>query len=437
MVRRHLLRLSLAVTGGTAACSSGDSNDTHRRDVPDVEFTAEQTLQLRTMWPLPAVPDSPTNAHADDPWAAQLGHYLFFDAGLSRDGDLSCASCHIPDQGWSDGLRLGEGVETVDRHTMSLYNSGHSRWAYWDGRCDTLWCQAIEPIEDPRELANSRVGLVHHLRNDAALSQAYRVTFGPLPDTTNWPAHGRPVPGDDSHADQLAWNALNSSEQAAANEVLVNVAKSIAAFERTLVSRNSAFDRFAEALLVDGDEANGHLSQSAQRGLELFIGKGRCHFCHAGPGFTNQEFANVGLADRTWLQPADRGRVQGIVQLRDNPFRGDGLHSDDPATGAVKLQHLTTTGEQEGQFKVPSLRSVALSPPYMHGGHFDTLEEAVRHYGEVVEFPELGHREDLLQDLELSDEEVIDLVAFLESLTGEPLPEELTHQPESPLVSSQ
>ena len=174
---------------------------------------------------------------------------------------------------------------------------------------------------------------------------------------------------------------MSPDQQDDATTVLVNVGKALEAFERTIVSRDSPFDRFAEALLVDGDPDNGHISSTAQRGLQLFIGEAQCHFCHAGPGFTNREFANIGMGARDWLDPEDRGRLDGIIDLWDNPFRGDGEFSDDPDAGALKLENLSTTGEQSGQFKVPTLRDVALHPPYMHGGQFDTLEAAVEHYG--------------------------------------------------------
>lgn len=434
MVRHDLLQLILLCAVGVAGCASEDPDSRERGD-RDVSLTAEETLFLRTMWPLPALPPSPTNAYADDPWAIQLGHYLFFEPELSRDGDVSCATCHIPDLGWSDGLRLGEGIEQVDMHTPSLINAGHSRWSFWDGRCDTLWCQAVAPFEDQREMGSNRLRLAHTIDGDPELRRAYVETFGPLPDMSDWPLDGRPVPGDPTHEEHQAWASLNPEQQHDASTVMVNLGKALEAFERTIVSRDSPFDRFAEALLVDGDPDNGHLSSAAKRGLRLFIGDAQCHFCHAGPGFTNREFANIGLGGRDWLDPEERGRLDGVIALWDNPFRGDGSFSDDPDAGSIKLENLATTGEQAGQFKVPTLRDVALHPPYMHGGQFETLEAAVEHYGTVTETPLFGHREDLLTDVSLTEAEVQDLVAFLEALTGVPLSQTMTRQPESPLFS--
>ena len=434
MVRHHLLQLGLLGTSAFIGCKSEGLDAPAAADAR-VTFTSDELLQLRTMWPLPALPASPTNDYADDPWAAHLGQYLFFEESLSSSGDVSCATCHIPELGWSDGLRLGQGIDQVDRHTPTLVNAGYSRWSFWDGRCDTLWCQAVAPFEDVREMGTNRLRMAHTIAGDTTLRRAYTETFGSFPDVSRWPLDGRPVAGDSMHEEQLAWAELTPEDQHAATEVLVNVGKAIEAYERTIVSRDSPFDRFAESLLVEGDADNGHLSQSAQRGLRLFIGEAQCHFCHAGPNFTNREFANVGLAARDWLSDDDRGRLDGIIDLWDSPFRGDGEFSDDPEAGAIKLANLATTGEQAGQFKVPTLRDVALHPPYMHGGQFDTLEATVDHYGTVTETAQFGHREDLLNNLSLSDDEVQDLVAFLEALTGSPLPDEQTQQPESPLFS--
>jgi cytochrome c peroxidase len=409
--------------------------DTGEPQTVTMEFSAADIGVLRTMWPLPDVTADPTNMYAEDPWAIQLGQYLFFDEGLSSSGDVSCASCHDPSQGWSDGLKLSEGISQVDRHSMPLFNTASNRWFFWDGRCDTQWCQALQPIEDSTEMGSNRLAMGHYLANDESLSEAYRETFGELPDMSSWPSDGRPVLGEPEHPDTVAWMSMNPEAQNEANLLFTNVGKAIAAFERKIVSRDSAYDRFAEALLVDGETNEDHMSASAIRGLQLFIGDAKCHFCHAGPNFTNREFANIGLGERAWLPSGDQGRLTGIMSLLENPFRGDGPYSDAAESGIEKLAYLTTSGEQQGQFKVPSLRSVALTAPFMHGGHFDTLEQVVRHYSEVNEYPEFGHREDLLLDLSINDQQIADVGAFLEALTGAPLPDELRSQPESPLFT--
>ncbi|MBA2321977.1 MAG: cytochrome C peroxidase, partial [Deltaproteobacteria bacterium] len=156
-------------------------------------------------------------------------------------------------------------------------------------------------------------------------------------------------------------------------------------------------------------------------GLGIFVGKGNCHFCHLGPALTSGEFHNIGLGSRDWLDLADRGRFDGIPTVLADPFNGAGQWSDDPVAGTEKLVHLVQGAETMGQYKVPTLRNVALTAPYMHGGHFATLEEVVRYYSELDELTPWGHREDLMVQLDLTDAEIAAVVIFLESLTGDDL----------------
>ena len=418
------------------ACGPSDDLD-DTGEISAKVFGPEDINKLRKHWPLPQVPLDTTNAVADDPYAQHLGQYLFFDSRFSSTGDISCATCHDPTLGWSDGKRLGETLSPVGRHTMSLWNAGYVRWAFWDGRCDTLWCQALEPFESDAEMGGNRMAIVHSVVADETLASAYEDIFGALPDVSDsarFPADARPDL-DPEHPLQVAWTAMRPDDRAAVNRVYSDLGKAIAAFERLIVARDAPFDRFAEAVLTDVDsEGLDAISESAARGLKLFLGDAACHFCHEGPNFTNQEFANVGLGARPWMPEYDRGRIEGVVTVRDNLFNGTGLYSDDPETAAIKLDYLNIDYEQEGQFKVPGLRNVTTSAPYFHGGHFDSLEEVVRHYGTPnVEEPEFGHREDLLMEVHLEASEIADLVAFLETLTSDvPLDPSLMEQPVSP-----
>jgi cytochrome c peroxidase len=135
------------------------------------------------------------------------------------------------------------------------------------------------------------------------------------------------------------------------------------------------------------------------------------------------------------MPSGDRGRLEGVLLVRDEVFNGVGEFSDDPNAAEDKLAFLTIEHEQEGQFKVPTLRNVATHPPYFHGGHAETLEDVVRHYGQPeLEAPEFGHREDLLMEVNLDDQQVADLVAFLESLSSGPSDPELEKQPSLPYL---
>jgi cytochrome c peroxidase len=206
---------------------------------------------------------------------------------------------------------------------------------------------------------------------------------------------------------------MAADDQVAVNTVFANIGKAIAAYERKIVSGESAFDRY-----VAGDAEA--LSPSAVRGFQVFVASD-CTLCHSGPEFSDREFHNLALGDRDWLpEDPDYGRYAGIQRLWDDPFNGAGAFSDDPQAGENKIAWLAMTDEQIGQFETPSLRDVALTAPYMHGGHFETLEDVVEFYSSLDEEGGTGHREHILQPLDLSAGEKADLVAFLESLTGEP-----------------
>jgi len=417
------------------ACTNG-TGDTAGRDsaVDASRWTAAEEATILGLSPLPEVPADTTNAWADDPDAAHLGQWLFFDARLSGADDVSCATCHDPQQGFADGLQLSEGAGLTGRHAPTALNTAWNRWYFWDGRCDTAWCQALGPLESPAEQATTRTDVALLLHDDPELAEAYASVFGSLPDLsdrTRFPPNARPDDEDLQGTQNVNWLSMTSDDQHTVNGVFANVGKAIAAYERTLVRQDSAFDRYVSALRTGEDH---ELSDEALDGLALYLGEGACHFCHSGPSFSNREFHNIGLGPRDWLDAEDRGRYDGIATVQSGTFNGSGAYSDDPETGAAKLDHLTRGDEQLGQFKTPSLRNVADTAPYMHGGHFETLTEVVQYYADLDETPTFSHAEDLLQVQDAwGDEEVAALVAFLESLTGEALDTSLTQPPASPI----
>ena len=151
----------------------------------------ERAIAL-TLSPLPPLPKQPSNRFADDPEAARLGQRLFYDARLSRDGDRSCASCHSPGLGWSDGLPLSQGIAELNRNSPSLLHAGYQRWLFWDGRADSLWSQVQWPLEHPDEMGFARADLVRLIAGDEALRSEYEAIFGPLPDGAANPERFRP-----------------------------------------------------------------------------------------------------------------------------------------------------------------------------------------------------------------------------------------------------
>jgi cytochrome c peroxidase len=350
--------------------------------------------------PVPPPPPDPTNKYADSSDAAMLGRAFFFEKRFSKDGRISCATCHDPGQCFADGLALARGLETNARHAPSLYNSAQQRWYFWDGRADSLWSQALQPLEGASEMGGNRAAIARVIASDAALRAGYEQVFGKLPEND-------------------------------ATRVFVNVGKSLAAYERQLVSANSPFDRYAKALR-DGDrDAQRAYPEAAARGLELFVGKANCRLCHSGPLFTDGEFHNVGVPSLDKRPPRDAARRQGIEQLLKDPFNAAGAYSDDARCArALELPHLVAGAEQWGQFRTPSLRNVARTTPYMHQGQFATLDDVLHFYSTREGAVPAGHHgEQVLQPLNLSPREIADLKAFLETLTDESLPDELRTPP--------
>ena len=398
---------------------------------------------LLTLSPLPPPPPDPTNRYADDPKAAHFGQSLFFDPRLSINGEVSCATCHNQQKGWSDGLPVAKTLAEGGRNTPTVLNNAYNRWFFWDGRADSLWAQAIQPFENPIEMGMTRLGLLHlfHQHND--LKEAYETIFGKLPDTSDpnrFPKEGRPLPDDPEHPHHQAWASMSPDDQEAVNRFLSHIGKAIAAFERKLISKDSPFDAFIEGLRKEDPERTKALDASAQRGAKLFITKAGCTFCHFGPNFTNGEFHNIGLPLLQGKLP-DIGRFDGIKAVLADPFNGFGIFSDDRSPQANQaLSFLKPppinplqSPDDLGAFKTPSLRDIAQTAPYMRDGRFADLRAVIDFYNELPDKPPIGHREESLQPLNLTEEEKNDLIAFLRALSGKPLPTALTQAPKTPL----
>lgn len=387
------------------------------------------------MSPMPGMPPDPTNRVADDPAAARLGQFLYYDRRLSGSGEFACATCHDPEAGFSDGLPLSEAAGTTSRHAPHLWDVGYQRWFLWDGRCDSLWCQAAAPIEAQGEMDGDRMAVARLVTTDPDLGPAYTAIFGESPDLedmTRFPEHGRPL-DDPTHPDAAAWAAMAPQDQDAVNRVYTNVTKSIAAYERRLVTGPTRVDRFVTALAAGTPEGLDVLTAEEVLGLVLFTGEGNCHLCHGGPLLSNREFHSVGLGSRPWLDPDDLGRFDGIDKLRASAFNAAGPWSDDPGgDAAMRIERLVQSGEQVGQFKTPSLRNITLSPPYMHGGHFEDLYQVVDNYNKLEEDMGLGHLETFMVPLGWGAAEVDAVVAFLGALESEPLEPSLLVAPDTP-----
>jgi cytochrome c peroxidase len=290
---------------------------------------------------------------------AELGKKLFFDTRLSGDGNMSCASCHNPIYGWSDGFATAKGFksEVLGRASPTVINSAFNPLQMWDGRKKSLEDQATGPLESEHEMAANFPVMLAFLNNN----EGYKAEFA----------------------------------KAYPNEPIdkVTLAKAIATFERTVISNNSPFDRW-----VKGDK---HAMSAQQvKGFRLFTdpSKGNCVACHQGANFTDNGFHNLGLAS------------YGV---------------DNPDLGRYNQKKVAVL---KGAFKTPTLRDITLTAPYFHDGSAKTLKEVVAHYntGGLV-------KKDLspnVKPLNLSEQEMSDLVAFMEALTSKHTPMSL---PEVPL----
>ena len=353
----------------------------------DTEFTVEEIEQIRSLSlaELEPLPADPTNRVADDPRAVALGKRLFFDERLSSNGRVSCATCHLPEREFQDGKALADGVGRTNRRTMPVAAMAYSPFLFWDGRKDSLWAQALGPLESPVEHGGTRDQyarvVADHYRAD------YEAIFGAMPE-------------------------LGSRD--AVTAVFVNMGKSIAAYERRIQYAPARFDRYADALVKGYGSPNDILSRDEIAGLKLFVGKANCIQCHNGPLLTNNKFHNTGVPARADL-PEDRGRFAGAKSVRGDEFNCRSRWSDD-RENCSELEFMAVEAhEQERAFKVPSLRNVAERAPYMHAGQFATIEEVLDHYNRAPKAP-AGHSE--LQPLGLNETELRQLAAFLRSLSA-------------------
>jgi len=331
---------------------------------------------------LPPLYDDPTQV----PTAAQiaLGRKLFFDRRLSFAGTMSCGMCHIPEQGFTNNeLRTPVGTEgrSVRRNAPDLFNVAYRRRLFRDGREFSLETQPIDVLIDRHEMANPAIGMViEKLRRLPDYRGRFERAFG-------GPA------------------------------TLDRLGAALAAYERTLLSARSPFDRW-----YYGGEADA-LSPAARRGFALFVGRAGCVACHRIERdhalFTDGDFHNLGLPPEPAIPTRVRVRLApGVFTELPRALVASVGEPPSPDYGRFEITH---DPADRGRFATPSLRNVALTAPYMHDGRFSTLEEVVRFY-DGGGGPAPG-KDPRLHPLGLSEREIRDLVAFLESLTGDDVAE--------------
>lgn len=353
----HSIRAALAAIDGAPA-PDGDPVALH-----DGRFRTDQWDMIHAMTLPGAPPPDPTNAKADDAAAAALGKALFFDATLSPSGKVSCATCHDPQLAFTDGKPQSEGVERVDRNAPPVALAAHARWQFWDGRADTIWMQAAGPIEDAREMGSTRLFVAHRIAQAYAASfQAVWGALPPLGDAQRFPATGKP--GD------AAWGGMTQGDRDLVTRVLVDVAKSIGAYERTLRVAPNRLDAY-----VGGDAKA--LSDAEKDGLADFFAAG-CAQCHWGPRLTDDAFHNARFPTGRRDSAPDNGWRDGIIKLFQSELHAGSPWSDAPQSRFGVLAPVALT---LGTMKTPTLRGLPQSAPYGHGGTVATLKDVLDVYG--------------------------------------------------------
>jgi cytochrome c peroxidase len=281
---------------------------------------------------------------------ADLGQLLYFDKRLSSDGTISCASCHSVKRAFSDGKPVSDGIggQKGNRHSPTVINAAYQTTLFWDGRAQTLEEQCKGPLANPKEMTIEQdIHKAYQQCQERITSlEGYREWFQEI---------------------------FGSSECS-----IDNIAKAIATFERTVLSGNSPYDRY-----MAGDASA--MTEQQIRGYQIFQTVG-CAVCHAGPNFTTDSFANIGI----------------------------GMDVENPDLGRFDVTHAE---KDWGAFKVPTLREVANTHPYMHDGSLKTLREVVDYYdrGGIPN----QNLDPLMRPLHLSEEDKEALVSFLEALSGE------------------
>lgn len=358
-------------------------------DVPAWSDAEVRRIAAHGPWPPPSVRD-PSNRASGKADAIAFGARLFADRRLSRPGTIACVTCHQRARAFTDGLARAAGITTGERNTPGLDNIGGRRWYGWDGTNDNLWAQSVRPLTDPAEMGNDFGSIARFVRDDSTMRSGYLAAFGT-------------PPAEDDET------------------LVLDLGKALAAFQETLVTGRTPFDDFRDALVRGDRVAIARYPAAAQRGARLFTGRGRCSICHSGPLFTNGEFHDTGIPFFSAKGKVDAGRHAGIRKLQASRHNLLGPFSDDAArSSAASTRHVAPDHRNFGEFKVPPLRNVAQTAPYMHNGSLATLREVVRHYSELDEDRLHADGEAILKPLRLTESEVADLLAFLDSLSPRP-----------------
>jgi cytochrome c peroxidase len=321
---------------------------------------------LQPLPPLPVFPENPLTPEKID-----LGAKLFFDRRLSGDGTMSCATCHNPETGYSDGLSISLSYPTTRnwRNASSTINLAYNTSFFWDGRATTLEEQALFPMMSAFEMNQNLDYVEEELKEVPEYIDAFQRVFG----------------GEITRE---------------------RIGMALAAFQKTIVSRNSPLDRY-----LSGD--TNALTETQKKGYDIFIGKGKCVRCHSGPNFTDNNFYNIAVPEDPAIVNDPRVSATRRFTAKVSGYKAYRTLAEDPG------RYLVTKDRRDWKaFKTPSLREIAFTAPYMHNGFYDNLDD-------VIDFFDRGGGDDpdkttLLEPLDLTSDEKNALKTFLlEALKGD------------------
>lgn len=320
--------------------------------------------KLEALGPVPVPADNPMT-----PEKIELGRMLYFDPRLAGDSSLSCAKCHDPAKGFSNGLQMSDAYPGTKhwRHVPTVLNAAYLKFQFWDGRAGTLEAQAVGPIAAPIEMNQNYTHLVEKLSGIPYYKEQFKKVFN-------------------------------------SDVTMDNLAKALASFERTIVSKPGKVDKY-----LLGDKSA--LSDSEKRGMDIFIGKANCIACHHGALLTDNDFHTTGVPEIEPLQKeADRIATRHF-------FATDQKYPNPRSVDADYGRELLTKSQADrGRFKTPSLRELKYTAPYMHNGAFETLDDVVEFY--MKGGGDHKNKDARLKPFDLSDQEFDDLLAFLEALSS-------------------
>ena len=377
-----ILIISVLTTAATQVVLSSPQAD---GGIPpfDPKLLASEANALLGLPPLPIPANNPQT-----PAKIALGDKLFHDQRFSIDGTISCASCHDDNKAFTDHLQVSVGHHglTGTRNAPTVLNAAFYKSQFWDGREPDLEGQSKGPFINPVE-----AGLSNHQ---------------PILDI---------VSSDVDYKAAFAEVFNVSGEQL----TMEHVSKAIASFERSLIAGNSPFDQF----YFKGDKAA--LTEQQQRGFQLFLGQGRCVSCHTIEQdhalFTDSRFHNIGVGINAIQQDVPR-LAQAFLEAKNKGGDVDQMVLTDKKSSELGRFAVTDGFNDMGAFKTPTLRNIALTAPYMHDGSLKTLKEVVIHYNNGGATPASAQINAFLsggiRPLNLTDAQIDDLVAFLQSLTS-------------------